>query len=66
MTPGPMGFMGPVGFRGPIEMSLRNQLEDRRPFFWRSHQNPETTVAFSSSVLDAQNRRCLIFELTPS
>ena len=50
---GPVGFKGPsrglMGFRGPIEMTLRNQyVEDRRPFFlfWRSHHNPNKTVAF--------------------
>ena len=49
MTPGPMDFRGPI--MGPIEMTLRNQhVEDQRPFFvsffWRSHENPEKTVAF--------------------
>ena len=84
MTPGPMNFrgiiMGPVSFRGPssgpIEMTLRNQyMEDRRPFlFWRSHQNPDKTVAYENSdkyvafsrlFWSSQNRRCVIFELAP-
>ena len=53
MTPGPMGFRGAhhgaMGFKVAIEMTLRNQyVEDRKSFFfcWRSHQNPEKTVAF--------------------
>ena len=51
MTPGPWTLKGPI--RGPFEMTLTNQfVEDRRPFFLRSHQNPEKIVAFSSSVLE--------------
>ena len=49
----PVGFKGPsrglMGFRGPIEMTLRNQyVEDQSSFFlfWRSHHNPDKTVAF--------------------
>ena len=49
---GPVGFRGPskgpMGFRGPIAMTLKTEyVEDRRPFFLRSHQNPEKIVVFS-------------------
>ena len=40
MTPGPSGGAS----RGPINMTLRNEyVEDRRPFFLRSHQIPDKT-----------------------
>ena len=51
MTPKPMGFRrpnkGPMGLIEPIEMTLTNQfVEDRRPFFLRSHKNSEKIEPF--------------------
>ena len=65
---GPMGFRGPIEmtlrnqyvedrrpfFGGRLKniFFIEDIFFKWRPFFWRSHQNPEKTVLFSPSVLE--------------